>query len=63
MKGSAASGYGAISRRVLVPEAVSEAIVERGDDTTLNVLLRNDGAELSRTAHEAAVDQIGRAHV
>jgi uncharacterized protein (DUF2336 family) len=47
----------AISRRVSVPEAVSEAIVERGDDTTLDVLLRNDGAALSRTAHEAAVDR------
>jgi uncharacterized protein (DUF2336 family) len=49
----------AISQRVVVPERVSEAIVERGDDTTLGVLLRNDGAELSRQASEAAVD---RAH-
>ncbi len=47
----------AISRRRLVPEAVSEAIVERGDDATLGVLLRNDGAALSRAAHEAAVDR------
>ncbi len=47
----------AISQRAAVPAAVSDAIVERGDDTTLNVLLRNDGAELSREASEAAVDR------
>ena len=49
----------AISQRQAVPEAVSEVIVERGDDETLNVLLRNDSARLSRDASEAAVD---RAH-
>jgi uncharacterized protein (DUF2336 family) len=47
----------AISRRFRVPEAVSDAIVERGDDHTLGVLLRNENAELSRAAHEAAVDR------
>jgi len=47
----------AISQRDTVSEVVSEAIVERGDDTTLGVLLSNDGAELSRTAHETAVDR------
>ena len=47
----------ALSRRVHVPEAVSEVIVERGDDTALDVLLRNQGAVLSRAAHEAAVDR------
>ena len=47
----------AISRREVVPEAVSDAIVERGDDDTLGVLLRNDGAALSRQASEAAVDR------
>src|ERR1700677_4670114 len=46
----------AISRRERVPEAVSEVIVKRGDDATLGVLLGNDGAMLSRQAHEAAVD-------
>jgi uncharacterized protein (DUF2336 family) len=49
----------AISKREAVSEAVSDAIVERGDDATLDVLLRNQGAELSRKASEAAVD---RAH-
>jgi len=49
----------AISQRARVPERVSDAIVERGDDSTLGVLLRNDGAVLSREASEAAVD---RAH-
>ena len=47
----------AISRRESVSQAVTEAIVERADDETLGVLLRNEGAELSREAHEAAVDR------
>ena len=47
----------AISQRETVPEVVSDAIVERGDDTTLGVLLRNEGAALSRHASEAAVDR------
>ncbi len=47
----------AISQRVTVPEAVSEVIVARGDDATLGVLLRNDGAALSRQAHETVVDR------
>ncbi|HEY2659389.1 MAG TPA: DUF2336 domain-containing protein [Caulobacteraceae bacterium] len=47
----------ALSRRTHVPEAVSDVIVERGDDTALDVLLRNEGAVLSRAAHEAAVDR------
>lgn len=50
----------AISQRHSVPVSVSEAIVERGDDQTLGVLLRNEGASLSRQAHEQAV---GRASV
>jgi uncharacterized protein (DUF2336 family) len=37
--------------------AVSEAIVERGDDQTLGFLLRNHGASLSRESEEAAVDR------
>ena len=36
---------------------VSEVIVERADDETLGVLLGNDGASLSRHAHEIAVDR------
>jgi uncharacterized protein (DUF2336 family) len=47
----------AISLRAHVPEQVSDAIVERADDHTLGVLLRNDGAELSRAAHETAVER------
>ena len=47
----------AISQRSAVSAAVSEAIVERGDDRTLGVLLSNDGAELSRASHERAVDR------
>jgi uncharacterized protein (DUF2336 family) len=47
----------AISRRGAVSQAVTEAIVERADDETLGVLLRNEGAELSRQAHEAAIDR------
>lgn len=47
----------AISRRPTVSTVVSDAIVERGDDDTLGLLLRNSGAELSRKAHERAVDR------
>ncbi|NQE64385.1 DUF2336 domain-containing protein [Caulobacter sp. RHG1] len=47
----------AISQRASVSSAVSDAIVARGDDDTLGVLLRNEGAVLSRTAHETVVDR------
>ncbi|WP_447908987.1 DUF2336 domain-containing protein [Brevundimonas bullata] len=47
----------AVSQRAQVSEAVSDAIVERGDDETLGVLLGNDGAHLSRAACEAAVER------
>ena len=47
----------AISQRESVSEVLSDAIVERGDDTTLGELLRNEGAQLSRAANEAAVDR------
>lgn len=45
----------AVSQRAEVPEAVSGVIVERGDDDTLNILLRNVGARLSRRSNEAVV--------
>lgn len=47
----------AVSIRTSVPEAVSDVIVERGDDHTLGTLLRNDGARLSRAASETAVER------
>lgn len=47
----------AISQRPTVSAALSDAIVERGDDDTLGVLLRNEGATLSRRAQERAVDR------
>ena len=47
----------AVSRRQEVSEAVSDAIVEHGNDETLGVLLANDRARLSRQASEAAVDR------
>lgn len=47
----------AISQRASVSSAVSDAIVQRGDDDTLGVLLRNEGAVLSRAAHETVVDR------
>jgi uncharacterized protein (DUF2336 family) len=47
----------AVSRRPAVSEEVSDVIVERSDDETLRVLLRNDGARLSRRASEDAVDR------
>ena len=47
----------AISRRHDVSSDLADAIVAKGDDTTLGVLLRNDRAVLSRRAHETAVDR------
>ncbi len=47
----------AVSARPSVSEAVSDVIVERGDDETLGTLLRNDGAQLSRKSSEAAVER------
>ena len=47
----------AMSRRDKVPEVLSDAIIERGDDSTLSVLLLNDGADLSREASETVVDR------
>lgn len=47
----------AVSTREEVSEAISDVIVERGDDQTLGVLLNNEGARLSRTASETAVER------
>ena len=47
----------AISQRPVVSSAVADAIVARGDDDTLEVLLRNEGAQLSREAHETVIDR------
>ena len=47
----------AVSRRATVSAAVSDAIVARSDDETLQTLLANDGASLSRQASESAVDR------
>ncbi|MGZ9113545.1 MAG: DUF2336 domain-containing protein, partial [Brevundimonas sp.] len=47
----------AVSARSSVSEAVSDVIVERGDDETLGALLRNDGARLSRQASETAIER------
>ncbi|MFN3856461.1 MAG: DUF2336 domain-containing protein [Caulobacter sp.] len=47
----------AISGRAHVPQAVSDVIVDRGDDETLTVLVGNEGAQLSRSAHEKVVDR------
>lgn len=47
----------AVSNRREVSETVSDVIVDRGDDETLGVLLRNEGARLSRGASEAVVER------
>jgi uncharacterized protein (DUF2336 family) len=47
----------AISGRTDLSEAVSDTVVERGDDVTLGVLLRNAEAPLSRQAAETVVDR------
>lgn len=47
----------AVSQRTVVSEAVADVIVARSDDETLETLLANDGAVLSRHASEAAVER------
>jgi uncharacterized protein (DUF2336 family) len=46
-----------VSGRDGLTEAVSDVIVERGDDDTLGVLIRNETAAFSRWASEAVVDR------
>ncbi len=46
-----------ISQRPRLSSALSDVIVERGDEETLSVLIGNDGADLSREAHEILVDK------
>ena len=47
----------AVSQRDGLTEAVSDVIVERGDDRTLGVLLRNESAALSRKSAETVIDR------
>jgi uncharacterized protein (DUF2336 family) len=47
----------AVAQREIVSEAVSDAIVRLGDDNALDALIRNDGAKISRTSMEVAVDR------
>lgn len=47
----------AVAQRPEVSERVSDAIVTVGDDFALDALLRNDGARLSRSGMEQAVDR------
>lgn len=49
----------AVAERATVSPTVSDVIVEKGDDKTLDTLVRNLGARLSRQAMEKVVD---RAH-
>lgn len=50
----------AVAQREEVSEALSDVIVEFGDDHALDALLRNEGAAVSRTSMEAAVDRARR---
>lgn len=47
----------AISGRAQVPERVSHAIVERGDDQTVAKLITNEGAKLSRATYETVTQR------
>lgn len=47
----------AVAQRSTVSEKLSDAIVRLGDDTALDALIRNDGASISRSSMEAAVDR------
>jgi len=47
----------AIAKRARVSQSVSAAIVDRGDDATVDVLVRNSGASLGRETMEKVVDR------
>jgi len=50
----------AVAQRENVSETLSDAIVKFGDDYALDALMRNEGASVSRTSMEAAVDRARR---
>ena len=50
----------AVAQRENVSEALSDAIVQHGDDHALDALMRNEGADISRTSMEEAVDRARR---
>jgi uncharacterized protein (DUF2336 family) len=50
----------AVAQRETVSTTISDAIVRFGDDTALDALMRNDGAQMSRSSMEAAVDRARR---
>ncbi len=50
----------AVAQREEVSEVLSDAIVRFGDDHALDALMRNEGATVSRTSMETAVDRARR---
>lgn len=55
--GSSQEHIRAVSARPNINEAVTDAIVEHGDDNTLHALLSNETAKISREASETIVDR------
>lgn len=49
----------AVARREVVPETVSVALVEHGDETVVGTLMENAGAELPESALARAIDRFG----
>jgi len=47
----------AVAQRPMVSERLSDAIVKHGDDTTVDHLVRNSGAKISRSTMETVVDR------
>jgi uncharacterized protein (DUF2336 family) len=47
----------AVAQRETVSEALSDAIVQHGDDNALDALMRNEGATMSRNSMEVAVNR------
>lgn len=50
----------AVAQRERVSEKLSDAIVHFGDDFAVDTLIRNEGAKISRTSLEVAVDRAQR---
>ncbi|MEM8921191.1 MAG: DUF2336 domain-containing protein [Pseudomonadota bacterium] len=53
----------AVSKREVVQERVSSALVDKGDDTVVVSLLENDGAKINRKTYEKVADRATRSTV
>ncbi len=56
---SGAEKHQAVAKRVMVSEAVSNVLVEKGSEETVAVLVKNEGAQISDQSMNRVVDRFG----